>query len=92
LLKREITRTRGFYSRAEPGIDMLSPGARGCVRAAFQLYGDILKAVEDADYQVFGPRIRVTRARRAQIAAGTVSDAAKAGIKRRLGRQPAVRV
>jgi phytoene synthase len=92
LLKREITRTRGFYGRAEPGIAMLSPGARGCVRAAFQLYGDILTAVEDADYQVFGPRIRVSRGRRAQIAAGTASAAAKAGIRRRLGRQRAVRV
>jgi phytoene synthase len=92
LLQYEISRTRGFYGRAEPGIGMLAPGARGCVRAAFQLYGDILTAVEDADYQVFGPRIRVSRARRAQIAAGTMSDAATAGVRRRFGRRPAVPV
>ncbi|MEP6559648.1 MAG: squalene/phytoene synthase family protein, partial [Nakamurella sp.] len=92
LLKREITRARGFYGRAEPGIGMLAPGARGCVRAAFQLYGDILTAVEDADYQVFGPRIRVSRARRAQIAAGTMSDAATSTVRRRLGRRSVVPV
>ncbi|MET0863398.1 MAG: phytoene/squalene synthase family protein [Nakamurella sp.] len=92
LLKYEISRTRGIYGRAEPGIAMLAPGARGCVRAAFQLYGDILTAVEDADYQVFGPRIRVSRARRAQIAAGTMSGAATAGVRRRFGRRPAIQV
>lgn len=79
LLAAEIERTRGIYRRAEPGIAMLAPGARGCVRVAFQLYGDILGAVEQADYQIFGPRIRVSRRRRVGIAARTISD----GLRRR---------
>ncbi len=86
LLADEIARTRGIYRRAEPGIAMLAPGARGCVRVAFQLYGDILTAVEEADYQVFGPRIRVSRGRRARIAAQTMASGAADGVRRRLGR------
>lgn len=89
LLAAEIERTRGFYQRAEPGIAMLAPGARGCVRVAFQLYGDILGAVERADYQVFGPRIRVSRGRRARIATATVATGAAGGVSRRLRRDPA---
>ncbi|MEJ7650478.1 MAG: phytoene/squalene synthase family protein [Nakamurella sp.] len=77
LLAAEIDRTRAIYRRAEPGIAMLAPGARGCVRVAFQLYGDILGAVERADYQVFGPRIRVSRRRRAAIAGRVIRGAAR---------------
>ena len=78
LLADEIARTRSIYRRAEPGIDMLARGARGCVRVAFDLYGGILDAVERADYQVFGPRIRVSRMHRARVAARTVRAASRA--------------
>ncbi len=86
LLAHEIERTRGIYRRAEPGIAMLAPGARGCVQVAYQLYGDILTAVEEADYQVFGPRIRVSRGRRARIATQTLATGAANGVRRRLRR------
>jgi phytoene synthase len=79
LLAHEIARTREIYRRAEPGIAMLSTRARGCVRIAFQLYGDILGAVEQSGYQVFGPRIRVSRRRRTAIALGTLASSAGAG-------------
>ena len=82
MLASEIDRTRAIYRRAEPGIAMLAPGARGCVRVAYQLYGDIMTAVERADYQVFGPRIRVSRRRRAQIAGRIVTDAARSTLRR----------
>lgn len=85
LLADEIDRTRAIYRRAEPGIAMLAPGARGCVRVAFQLYGDILAAVEAADYDVFGPRVRVTRRRRARIAGGALAAAAGGGVSHLLG-------
>lgn len=87
LLAHEIARTREIYRRAEPGIDMLSTRARGCVRVAFQLYGDILAAVEQSGYQVFGPRIRVTRRRRAGVAVGALVGSAGAGLTRRLARR-----
>lgn len=81
MLASEIDRTRAIYRRAEPGIAMLAPGARGCVRVAYQLYGDIMTAVEQADYQVFGPRIRVSRRRRARIAGRVISDAARSKLR-----------
>ena len=90
LLAAEIDRTRAIYRRAEPGIAMLSPGARGCVRVAFQLYGDILTAVEKADYDVFGPRVRVSRRRRAGIAGGALARGAGAAVSRLLAARPGV--
>lgn len=84
LLRFEIDRTRAIYRRAEPGIDLLAPRARGCVRVAYRLYGDILGAVEAADYQVFGPRIRVTRRARAGVAGGMLARSAAAGAARRV--------
>lgn len=85
MLAAEIDRTRAIYRRSEPGIAMLAPGARGCVRVAYQLYGDILSAVEQADYQVFGPRIRVSRGRRARIAGRVVTDATRTKLRRAPG-------
>jgi phytoene synthase len=79
LLASEIERTRAIYRRAEPGIGMLAPGARRCVRAAFRLYGGILDAIEAADHRVFGERVRVSRRRRAAIAAGTLLTGSRAG-------------
>lgn len=72
LLAHEIARARGFYEKAEPGIAMLQPRARACVAVAFELYHEILTEIEKADYQIFGQRIRVSRRRRAQVAAKTL--------------------
>lgn len=72
LLAFEIDRTRSIYRRAEPGIDLLSPRARHCVRTAFDLYGRILDRIEAADYQIFDERIRVSRLTRLRLAATAV--------------------
>lgn len=88
LLAAEIARTRTIYHRAEPGIDLLASGARGCVRVAYQLYGDILTAVEEADYQVFGPRVRVSRRHRAGVAVRVLAGSAAPGVNRRFGSRP----
>ncbi|MEP6852698.1 MAG: phytoene/squalene synthase family protein [bacterium] len=67
-LRAEIARTRNLYAEAEPGIDLLEPVSRHCVRTAFTLYGDILGAVERTDYQVLDRRITVGRGRRLRVA------------------------
>ncbi len=72
LLAFEIDRTRGIYRRAEPGIAMLAPRARHCVRTAFDLYSKILERIEDSDYQIFDSRIRVSRLSRLRLAATAV--------------------
>ncbi|MEU0370145.1 phytoene/squalene synthase family protein, partial [Streptomyces sp. NPDC006283] len=42
--------TRAVYREAEPGIAMLDPRVRPCIRTAFTLYGGILDAIADGDY------------------------------------------
>ena len=58
LLAFEITRARAHYRAAEPGIELLAPSSRPCIRVAFELYGAILEEVERAGYQVLDRRVR----------------------------------
>lgn len=78
LLQFEIDRTRALYAYAEPGIDMLHPTSRDCMRTAFTLYGGILDGVERADYQVLRGRVRVGMARRLRVAVPGLVRAARA--------------
>ncbi|HWD44904.1 MAG TPA: phytoene/squalene synthase family protein [Actinomycetota bacterium] len=68
LLAFEVARARAHYRAAEPGIELLVPSSRPCVRVAFDLYGGILEEVERAGYQVLGRRVRVPRSRRVGVA------------------------
>ena len=68
LLAFEVDRARAHYAAAEPGIDLLAPSSRPCIRVAFDLYGGILDEVERAGYQVLDRRVRVPRHRRLQVA------------------------
>jgi phytoene synthase len=67
LLASEIERARDYYRAAEPGIELVHPTSRPCLRAAATLYGEILDAIEQADYDVFSHRVRVGLARRARV-------------------------
>jgi phytoene synthase len=68
LLAFEIERTRALYAFAEPGIEMLHPTSRDCMRTAFVLYSEILDAVERAGYQVLTQRVNVPLPRRLAVA------------------------
>jgi 15-cis-phytoene synthase len=68
LLAFEIERTRALYAFAEPGIDMLHPTSRDCMRTAFVLYSEILEAVERSGYQVLTQRVGVPLPRRLAVA------------------------
>jgi 15-cis-phytoene synthase len=68
LLAFEIQRARAHYRAAEPGIELLAPSSRPCIRVAFDLYGGILDEVERAGYQVLAARVRVPRHRRLGVA------------------------
>jgi 15-cis-phytoene synthase len=67
LLAWEIERTRRLYQRAAPGIDLVHPTSRGCLRTAFTLYAGILDEIERADYDVFSKRVTVNLRRRASV-------------------------
>jgi phytoene synthase len=68
LLAFEIARTREIFRAAQPGIRLLHPSSRPCMHTAFTLYGGILDAVEQADYQVLRQRVSVSIPRRISVA------------------------
>jgi phytoene synthase len=68
LLAFEVARTRELYRAAAPGVRLLHPTSRDCIRTALALYGGILDEVEKADYQVLDRRVAVGPARRARVA------------------------
>ena len=68
LLAFEIARTREIYRAAVPGIRLLHPTSRDCIRTAVRLYGGILDAVEAADHDVLGRRVSVGIGRRLAVA------------------------
>lgn len=68
LLEFEIERTRRLYAFAEPGIDLVHPTSRDCLRTAFTLYQGILDEVERSGYRVFTGRATVPWTRRAAVA------------------------
>ena len=68
LLAFEIARTRTLYDAARPGIDLVQPESRPCLRTALRLYGGILDQVERADYQVLGGRVSVPGPERLRVA------------------------
>jgi phytoene synthase len=68
LLAFEIARTRDLYDQARPGVQLVEPTSRPCLRTAIELYGGILDEVERADYQVLSRRVSVPASRRARVA------------------------
>jgi phytoene synthase len=60
--------TRGIYREAEPGLAMLAPVSRPCIRTAFVLYGGILDAVAADGYRSVQRRAVVPRRRRTVVA------------------------
>jgi phytoene synthase len=69
LLRFEVERARTCYRIAEPGIELLEPSSRACMRTAFRLYGGILDEIVQADYDVFARRATVPAPRRLRVAA-----------------------
>ncbi|MFR9674466.1 phytoene/squalene synthase family protein [Streptomyces sp. TR02-1] len=61
--------TRGVYREAEPGIALLDPVSRPCIRTAFALYRGILDTAATAGFPVVHRRVTVPRRRRAAVAA-----------------------
>ncbi|MGI5478924.1 phytoene/squalene synthase family protein [Streptomyces lavendofoliae] len=65
--------TRDVYREAAPGLAMLDPVARPCVRSAYVLYGEILDAVRRDGWSSVHRRSAVPRHRRAVVAAAGVA-------------------
>jgi 15-cis-phytoene synthase len=78
LIRFEVERCREIYAYAAPGIGMLHPTSRDCVRTAFILYGGILDEVEKAGYDVLTSRVSVPLPRRLGVAVPGMARAARA--------------
>ncbi|MEP7090622.1 MAG: phytoene/squalene synthase family protein [Nocardioidaceae bacterium] len=78
LVRHEVARARDLYRQAEPGIAMLEPASRDCVRTAFVLYGEILDAVERNDLDVLNQRAAVSVPRRLRVAVPRLAAARRA--------------
>ncbi|WP_051732081.1 phytoene/squalene synthase family protein [Kitasatospora phosalacinea] len=74
---------RGVYREAEPGIAMLEPRVRPCIRTAFTLYGGILDAIAEDGYAVLHRRSAVPLRRRAAVAASGLAGLLAARVRRR---------
>jgi phytoene synthase len=72
LVAFEIRRARAHYAAATPGIALLAPSSRACIRAAYRIYGGILDEVEARDYEVFDGRVVVPNRRRLALALRSV--------------------
>lgn len=68
LMSFELGRNRALYRSADAGLPYLPPASRRCVQTARHLYSRILDLIEDADYDVFGERLRVPTWRKAGYA------------------------
>ncbi|ATY99721.1 phytoene/squalene synthase family protein [Streptomyces bacillaris] len=68
VLRAAAAHNRAVYRDALPGIAMLDPVSRPCIRTAFVLYSGILDAIEADGYTVLHRRSVVPRRRRAVVA------------------------
>jgi 15-cis-phytoene synthase len=64
-----VAYTQAVYRVAEPGIALLRPESRPCVRTAATLYRGILDEIIAADYAVLDRRVAVPTGRRLRLAA-----------------------
>ncbi|MFE0419744.1 phytoene/squalene synthase family protein [Streptomyces tendae] len=81
--------TRAVYREAEPGLAMLDPVARPCIRTAYLLYRNILDAIAEGGYAVLHRRAVVSRRRRASVAADGLVRVLSARLGARRARTPA---
>lgn len=63
-----VAYTRAVYRRAEPGISLLRPESRPCVRTAATLYRGILDEIEAAGYAILNRRVAVPTHRKLGVA------------------------
>ncbi|WP_430477322.1 phytoene/squalene synthase family protein [Streptomyces sp. P11-1] len=68
VLRAAAAHNRAVYRDALPGVAMLDPVSRPCIRTAFVLYSGILDAIEADGYTVLHRRSVVPRRRRAVVA------------------------
>ncbi|MEV6654352.1 phytoene/squalene synthase family protein [Streptomyces sp. NPDC051219] len=82
-LKAAARLTEGVYREAAPGVAMLEPASRPCIRTAFVLYRGILRAVADDGYASVHRRAAVPPLRRGVVALDGLTRVLAARIRQR---------
>lgn len=67
-LAAQIERVRSLQRASDPGIELLHPTSRPCIRAASELYCGIVDEVEAINYDVFTRRAKTSTLRRLSVA------------------------
>ncbi|EPX55313.1 Phytoene synthase [Cystobacter fuscus DSM 2262] len=68
-MRWQIARARAYYERAAAGIPALSGfGSQRMVMLMGSIYGDILRVIEERDFDVFSGRSAVTKSRKFALA------------------------
>jgi phytoene synthase len=77
-LQFQIARVRDLQKQATPGIEMLAPESRACIKAASELYCGIVDEVEKINYEIFEKRAKTSTWRRIKVALPAFIRARKA--------------
>lgn len=75
-MRFQIERNRRLYREADLGLELLPGRSRRCVATARVLYARILDLIEDADYDVFSQRVRVSTPRKVLTAGRMIAGPA----------------
>src|SRR5580658_9687910 len=73
LMEFQARRARGYYQKAEPGLQLLDQRGRFAMRTAFDIYRKTLRHIEASDFDVFHRRPAVPAVERAWITARSMA-------------------
>lgn len=68
LMRFEVERARGYYTRARALFDYLDPPGKPILEAMLRIYGGLLDEIERRRYDVFSRRVSLSRSRKLLIA------------------------
>jgi phytoene synthase len=73
LMRFQAERARGYYQKAEPGLQLLDDRGRFAMRTAFDIYRKTLRHIEASHFDVFHRRPAVPAVERAWITARSMA-------------------
>ena len=85
LMQFHATRARGYYQKAEPGLQLLDRRGRFAMKVAFDIYRKTLRHIEASDFDVFHLRPAVPAVERAWITARSMAGPITRSLWRAMG-------
>jgi phytoene synthase len=85
MMQFQATRARGYYQKAEPGLQLLDRRGRFAMKVAFDIYRKTLRHIEASDFDVFHRRPAVPAVERAWITARSMAGPITRSLWRAMG-------